>query len=732
MARTTWDKGRIGKLAERLKETLLKLGGSILENLHRITARGEAPNTATYSQTHTLHPFVRIAQDGTVTVVVDKAEMGQGVTTALPMLVAEELEVDMARVRTEFAPAAPLYTNALLGAQVTGGSTSVRSSWEKLRQAGAIVRERLIAAAAQTWNVPKGECRAENGAVIHPPTHRRLEYGALAAMAAEIAAPDRVPLKDPAHFRLIGKPLPHLDTADKVTGRAMFGTDVKVPGMLVAVVARCPVFGGRVKSFDARRALAVKNVRHVVRIDTGVAVVATDFWSAVQGRDALKVQWDEGPYAGLSSARISHMFRAAVRQPAAVARSEGDAARALRTLRKKIEASYELPYLAHATPEPMNCTAHVRPDGCDIWVPTQAPGGAQQVAAEITGLPRRSVKVHGTYLGGGFGRRLEQDFVAEAVQVAKAIVGVPVQVMWTRTDDLRHDFYRPASFHHLKAALGQDGMPAAWTHRIVSPSASAREAPDAGAGGVDEGAVDGAANLPYAIPNIRVDYVMQEPWVPIGAWRSVGHSQNAFAVECFLDELAAAGEKDPYELRRQLLHRHPRQQAVLELAARKGDWGDPLPPGRGRGIAAHASFGSCVAQVVEVTVSAEGEVRVDRVVCTIDCGTAVNPNIVEAQMEGSVIFGLSAALTGEITLRRGRVVQKDIHEYPALRMRDAPVIEVHIMPSRELPCGVGEPGVPPIAPALVNAIFAATGRRVRRLPVRTADLRIHSPSSPHK
>lgn len=731
MAKATWDKGRIGRLTEQLKATLLKLGGMILENLHRITARNEATYTPPSAQVYTLHPFVRIAQDGTVVVVVDRAEMGQGVTTALPMLVAEELEVDLARVRTEFAPVAPAYTNILLGAQVTGGSTSVRSSWEKLRQAGAIARERLIAAAAQTWGVPKEECRAEDGAVIHLPTHRRLEYGAVAAAAAEISAPERVPLKDPAHFRLIGKPLPHLDTVDKVTGRAVFGMDVKVPGMLVAVVARCPVFGGQVKDFDARRALAVKNVRHVVRIDAGVAVVATDFWSAVKGRDALKVRWDEGPYAGLSSARISRMFRAAVRQPAAVARSEGDAARALKALRKKVEASYELPYLAHATPEPMNCTAHVRSDGCDIWVPTQAPGGAQQTATEITGLPRRSVKVHSTYIGGGFGRRLEQDFVAEAVQIAKA-VGVPVQVMWTRTDDLQHDFYRPASFHYLKAALDQDGMPAAWAHRIVSSSALAREAPDAGAGGVDEGAVDGAASLPYAIPNIRVDYVMQEPWVPIGAWRSVGHSQNAFVVECFLDELAAAGGKDPYELRRQLLGRHLRQQAVLELAARKGDWGDPLPPGRGRGIAVHASFGSCVVQVVEVTVSAKGEVRVDRVVCAVDCGTVVNPNIVEAQMEGSVVFGLSAALTGEITLRRGRVMQKDIDEYPALRMRDTPVIEVHLMPSREPPCGVGEPGVPPIAPALANAIFAATGRRIRKLPVRTADLKAHSPSSPHK
>lgn len=731
MAKATRDKGRIGRLTEQLKETLLRLGGTILGNLHRITARNEATYAPSTAQVYTLHPFVRIAQDGTVVVVIDKAEMGQGVTTALPMLVAEELEVDLARVRTEFAPAAPAYANALLGGQVTGGSTSVRSSWEKLRQAGAVVRERLIAAAAQTWGVPKEECRAEEGAVIHLPTRRRLEYGALAAAAAETPAPEHVPLKDPAHFRLIGQPLPHLDTVEKVTGRAVFGTDVKLPGMLVAAVARCPVFGGQVKEFDARRALALNNVRHVVRIDSGVAVVATDFWSAVKGRDALKVRWDEGPYAGLSSARISRMFRAAVQQPAAVARSEGDAARALKSLRKKVEASYELPYLAHATPEPMNCTAHVRPDGCDVWVPTQAPEGAQRVAAEIAGLPRRSVRVHSTYLGGGFGRRLEQDFVAEAVQVAKA-VGAPVQVMWTRTDDLQHDFYRPASFHHLRAALDQDGMPAAWVHRIVSPSASAREAPDAGAGGVDEGAVDGAASLPYAIPNIRVDYVMQEPWVPIGAWRSVGHSQNAFVVECFLDELAAAARKDPYELRRQLLHRHPRMQGVLDLAARKGDWGDPLPPGRGRGIAVHASFGSCVAQVVEVAVSAEGEVRVNRVVCAVDCGTAVNPNIVEAQMEGSVIFGLSAALMDEITLRRGRVVQKDIHDYPALRMRDAPVIEVHIMPSREPPCGVGEPGVPPIAPALANAIFAATGRRIRKLPVRTADLKAHRSSSPHR
>lgn len=723
--------GRIGKLTKRLTQALFRIGAAVLEKLDRAAPQDRTAGTRTAGQVHELHPYISIAQDGTVVVVLDRVEMGQGVATALPTLVAEELEVDIGRIRLEFAPVDPRYINTMLGAQATGGSTSVRSSWEKLRRAGATVREMLIAAAAQTWGVPTSECRAENGAVVHRPSGRRLGYGALAARAAQLPVPRSVPLKDPSDFRLIGKPLPRLDTLDKITGRAVFGTDVKVPGMLVAVVARCPVFGGRLRDFDARRALAVRNVRHVVPIESGVAVVATDFWSALKGRDALKVRWDEGPYAGLSSARISRMFRAAVQQPAAVARSEGDVDRAFRTLRKKVEATYELPYLAHATPEPMNCTAHVRPDGCDIWVPTQAPDEAQRVAAKITGLPHSAIKVHGTYIGGGFGRRFEQDFVAEAVQISK-VTGAPVQVLWTRKDDLQHDFYRPASFHYLRAALDKDGLPLAWIHRIVCPSMLARETADGTSGGVDEGAVDGAVDLPYAIPNLRIDYVAQEPWVPIGAWRSVGHSQNAFAVECFIDELAAAANQDPYQLRRELLRNVPRHRAVLELAARKGDWGDPLPPGRGRGIAFHASFGSLVAMVIEVTVTPEAGVRVGRVVCALDCGMVVNPDIVAAQMEGSVVFGLSAALKGEITIRKGRVVQQDIHDYPALRMHETPPIEVHILPSQEPPGGVGEPGVPPVAPALANAVFAATGKRIRKLPIHAANLRPQAADPPHK
>lgn len=731
MGRSTRGTGRIGKLTKRLTQALFRIGAAVLETLDRAAPQDGPAGTRTAGQVHELHPYISIARDGTIIVVLDRVEMGQGVATALPTLVAEELEVDIGQIRLEFAPADPRYINTMIGSQATGGSTSVRSSWEKLRRAGATVREMLIAAAAQDWGVPASECRAEGGAVVHRPSGRRLGYGALAARAAQLPIPRSVPLKDPADFRLIGKALPRLDTLDKITGRAVFGTDVKVPGMLVAVVARCPVFGGRLRDFDARRALAVRNVRHVVPIESGVAVVAVDSWSALRGRDALKVRWDEGPYAGLSSARISRMFRAAVQQPAAVARSEGDVDRAFRAPRKKVEATYELPYLAHATPEPMNCTAHVRPDGCDIWVPTQAPDGAQRVAAKITGLPHGAIKVHGTYIGGGFGRRFEQDFVAEAVQISKA-VGAPVQVLWTRKDDLQHDFYRPASFHRLRAALDKDGLPLAWTHRIACPSMLARETADGTSGGVDEGAVDGAVDLPYAIPNLRIDYVAQEPWVPIGAWRSVGHSQNAFAVECFIDELAAAANQDPYQLRRELLRNAPRHRAVLDLAARKGDWGDPLPPGRGRGIAFHASFGSLVAMVIEVTVTPEAGVRVGRVVCALDCGMVVNPDIVEAQMEGSVVFGLSAALKGEITIRKGRVVQQDIHDYPALRMHETPPIEVHILPSQEPPGGVGEPGVPPVAPALANAVFAATGKRIRKLPIHAANLRTQAADPPHK
>jgi isoquinoline 1-oxidoreductase subunit beta len=699
-----------------------------MASLHRLTAafrtglhlpgqRDEAADAPAAA----LNPWIRIRRDGIVTVVVDKAEMGQGVLTALPMLVAEELEVPLSQVQTEFAPVDPVYANTMLGTQVTGGSTSIRSSWALLRFAGAAAREMLITAAAQRWEVPRGDCHAEGGAVLHNPSGRRLGYGVLAPAAAALPVPQSVPLKEPGQFRIIGKPAAALDGVSKVTGATTFGIDVKVPNMLVAVVERCPVFGGQLASFDPGPALAVDGVHHVVRIESGVAVVAAGFWHAQRGREALSIQWEEGPLAALSSGRITRLYRAAARQPAAVARNEGDVEAAFTRPRRKLEAVYEVPYLAHAVPEPLNCTAHVREDRCEVWVGTQAPAAARDAAAKAAGLNAAQVQVHCLPLGGGFGRRLETDFVVEAVQIAKA-VGAPVQVVWSRADDLQHDFYRPATYNRLRAALDKDGVPIGWMHRIVGPSILARENPEAAKAGMDSTSVEGAADLPYDIPNIRVDYVMQDPWVPVGAWRSVGHSQNAFVVECFLDEIAAARNRDPCELRHELLNRDPRHQAVLELAATRAGWGEPLPAGVGRGVATHACYGSYVAQVAEVRVGPEGDIRVLRVVCAIDCGIAVNPDGVVAQMEGAIVFGLSAALKNEITIRDGRVVQRDVHEYPALRMHEVPVIEVHIVESHEAPGGVGEPGVPPVAPAVANAIYAATGKRLRRLPIRQGSI----------
>ncbi len=665
--------------------------------------------------------WVRVASDNTVTLVIDRSEMGQGVVTSLSMLLAEELEADWKRIRTEFAPADPVYNNPLIGMQLTGGSSSVRGGWQPLRKAGAAAREMLITAAAETWGVDRAICRAENNAVIHAPSGRRLTYGALAEKAAGVPVPKDVPLKDSKDFRLIGKRTLRLDTPEKVDGRAQFGIDVRLPGMLHAVVARCPVFGGKVSSFDASKAKAVRGVRHVVPISSGIAVVAGTTWEAMEGRRALQVTWDEGPNAGLDSGGISKLFAERAQQAGVVARKEGDAAAGLAGAAKKLEAVYEVPFLAHATMEPMNCTAHVRADGCDVWVPTQFQTFTQTVAAKITGLPLKSIQVHTTYLGGGFGRRSELDFVAEAVEVSKAI-GAPAQVTWSREDDMQHDFYRPATYNRLAAGLDAQGLPVAWTHRIVGPSIMSRVFPNFVKNGLDGTSVEGAANLPYAIPNILVDYVLTETPIPVGFWRSVGNSQNAFITECFFDELAAAGGHDPYELRRRMLSKSPRHLGVLELAAAKAGWGTPLSPGRHRGIAVVASFGSYIAQVAEVSV-AKGAVRVHRVVCAVDCGSVVNPDTVEAQMEGGIVFGLTAALKGAITIGKGRVEQSNFHDYEMLRINEMPVVEVHIVPSKEAPGGIGETGTPPIAPAVANAVAAATGMRIRRLPIRAEDLR---------
>ncbi len=666
--------------------------------------------------------WVRIDREGIVTIVNPQSEMGQGTLTTMAMIVADELEADWSAVRVEQAPADPAYGNPNAGGtQFTAGSRSIRALLMVWRRAGAAAREMLVAAAAREWGVPEAECYAEQGVVYHRPTGRKLAYGQLVDKAAALPVPQNPRLKTPDQFRFIGKGVPRRDTPDKVTGRAIYGIDVTVPGMLVATVQRCPVFGGSVASFDATRAKAIPGVRHVVQISSGVAVVADDYWTARRGREALVVTWNEGPNARLDSATISREYAALAAQPGRVARREGDALRALGEAGRTLEAVYEVPFLAHATMEPQNCTAHVRPDGCDVWAPTQNQTRTQQEAMRLTGLPREKVRVHTTMLGGGFGRRGEVDFVTEAVETSKA-VGAPVKVVWSREDDIQHDFYRPATYNVLRAALDDRGRPAAWFHRIVGPGILIQKGM-APADAVDRAAVEGAANLPYDIPNLQVEFHHKDFGVPVGFWRSVGASQNIFITESFVDELAHAAGQDPFEYRRALLGKSPRHKGVLELAADRAGWGSPLPPGRHRGIAVGFSYGSWAAEVAEVSVAADGTVRVHRVVCAIDCGLAVNPDQVRAQMEGGIVWGLTAALKGEITLANGRVEQSNFHDYPMLRINEMPIIEVHIVPSEEAPGGVGEPGVPPLAPAVTNAIFAATGTRIRRLPIRAAALR---------
>jgi len=668
-----------------------------------------------------LNAWVRIAPDDAVTFIIDKSEMGTGVVTSLSMLLAEELECDWKKIRTEFAPAARQYFNPLFGLQGTGGSTSVRASWGPLTKAGAAGRAMLIAAAANQWGVDPATCHAENGTVMHTPTKKKLRYGALVEEAAKLPVPANPALKDPKNYKYIGKPMKRLDAPAKVSGKAGFGIDVRLPNIRHAVVARCPVFGGKLKSFDESKAKAIRGVKQVLQISSGVAVVADNTWSAMEGRRALQITWDEGSNAANSSEAIRKLYLEQSEKPGAIARKDGDADAALASAAKKVEAAYEVPFLAHATMEPMNCAADVHADGCDIYAPTQFQTFSQNTGAKITGLKPEQIRVHTTFLGGGFGRRAEQDFISDAVEISKA-AGVPVQVTWSREDDMQHDFYRPAAYTKLTGGLDVDGWPVAWKCRVVSPSIMSRFFPGSVKDGLDNSSVEGIIEMKYGIPNFLCEYVLTETGVPVGFWRSVGNSQNGYIVESFVDELAKSGGKDPFEFRRKLLENAPRHRGVLELAAERAGWGKPLPAGRTRGIAVVESFGSFVAEVAEVSVNRSGDVRVDRVVCAVDCGRHVNPDSVAAQMEGAIAYGLTAALKGQITIDKGRVKQSNFHDYELLRLNEMPQVEVHIVPSNEAPGGAGEPGTPPIAPAVCNAIFAATGKPIRRLPIRAEDL----------
>jgi isoquinoline 1-oxidoreductase beta subunit len=658
--------------------------------------------------------YIRIGTDESVTCLIPKAEMGQGTGTACSQLLAEELECDWSRVRMEHAPVDP----SLYGHQTTVGSMAIRTSWVPLRMAGAQAREMLIAAAALRWGVNASQCRAENGVVINTANSSRLSYGSLAAAAAKLPVPANATLKDPKQFRIVGKPMKRLDTRDKVTGRTKYGLDTRLPGMVYAVVERCPVFGGKVASFDATKAKAVPGVKDVIRISTGVAVVADSTWAAMQGRKALQVQWDEGAGASTSTASISKMLADRAKEPGIPARKEGDAQAGLAKAAKKIDAVYEVPFLSHAPMEPMNCTAHVQADGADMWVPTQSPTSSRALAAQTLGLPPEKINFHWTLMGGGFGRRGEGelDFVPEAAELGKALMGTPVKITWTREDDMRHDFYRPVSRVEFTGGLDAAGWPVALNARIACPSFFG-----GGPGGVDQVAVTGLSDLQYDIPDFLVDWRVANTIVPVSFLRGPGAIQNTFFAECFLDELCALGGKDPVEVRRRLLAKSPRLLAVLELAAAKAGWGKPLPPGRFQGVALGNNVGAFNAQIAEISIT-KGKVRIHRVVCAFDCGQVINPLTLTQQIEGGIVFGLAAALKGEITLDRGRVQQGNFNNYDVLRIDEMPVIETYIMPSVGNPSGAGEATVPPIAPAVVNAIFAATGKRIRKLPIRAAEL----------
>jgi isoquinoline 1-oxidoreductase beta subunit len=660
--------------------------------------------------------FIRIDEAGNTTLIMPQVEMGQGVYTSISMILAEELDADFSRVILEHAPPSDkLYGNPLFGIQATGNSNSIRAWWKPLRTTAAGARAMLVQAAAAQWQVEPASCTASNGVVTHKESGRTLSYGALATEASKQTPPKDVALKDPKDFVLIGKPLKRLDTPDKVNGKAVYGIDAMLPDMKFATVAACPVFGGKVGKVDDSAAKKIPGVRKIIVLDDMVAVVGDHMWAAKTGLDALVVTWDEGPNANVSSKDIWDNLRAASEKDGVVAKSEGDIAKGLAT-GERMDAVYELPFLAHATMEPINATVHFKGDSCEIWTGTQVMTRVQSEAAKAAGLPVDKVIVNNHLLGGGFGRKLEPDMAVAAVRIAKQVDG-PVKVVWTREEDIQHDVYRPVYRDIIAAALS-DGKIVGWKYRVAGSAIMARWFPPGYDKGIDIDAVDSAIDMPYEIPNFHVEYVRAEPpAVTTGFWRGVGPNNNVFAIECFMDELARKAGKDPIEFRRSMLGKNPRLSAALALVAEKSGWGQPLPPRVGRGVSAQPSFASFIATVVEAEVDDYGEVRLRRITCAVDTGIAVNPDTVRAQLQGGLVFGLTAALYGEVTLDKGRVQQSNFHDYRMLRIDQVPDIDVHVIKSGEAPGGIGETGVTAGPPALRNAIYAATGVALRRLPI---------------
>jgi isoquinoline 1-oxidoreductase subunit beta len=694
------------------------LAGGFLLAFHLPVRAANEPVPMAYAPEGPFAPnaFIRIGNDGKTTLVMPQVEMGQGIYTAVAMILAEELDADFARVALQHAPPSDkLYANPLLGLQATGGSTSVRAFWLPLRKAGAGARAMLVQAAAQQWQVEPASCTASNGQVVHAASDRKLAYGALAEAAGKLAPPGDVPLKDPKNFTLIGKPLKRFDTPDKTNGKVVYGIDAMLPGMKFATLAQCPVFGGKVGKVDDSATRKVPGVRQVVVLDDLVAVVGDHMWAAKKGLDALVVTWNEGPNANLSSKNIWEDLRVASAKDGVVAKSAGDIAKGL-AIGDRVDASYELPFLAHATMEPLNCTVQFKPDGCEIWTGTQIMARVQSEAAKAAGLPVEKVSVNNHLIGGGFGRRLEPDMVVTAVRIAKQVDG-PVKVVWTREEDIQHDIYRPVYRDTISASLS-GGKIVGWKYRVAGASIIARWLPPAFQKGIDIDAVDAAVDMPYDIPNFLVEYVRAEPpAVPTGWWRGVGPNNNVFAIESFMDELALKAGKNPIAFRRDMLGKTPRLQAALDLVVEKSNWGQALPLRTGRGVCVQSAFGSFIATVVEAEVDEQGEVRLRRVTSAVDTGIAVNPDTIAAQLEGGLIFGLTAALWGEVTIQKGRVQQSNFNNYRMLRIDEMPRIDVHIIKSGEAPGGIGETGTTAGPPALRNAIYAATGIALRRLPI---------------